>query len=88
LRGTVELRIQDGPATGVHVLHVEGGHVGYQERGAPEADARIHGPERAWVEAFGLDGSRTELEIDGDMTLADRLLDWLAAVTVRDAAVA
>jgi hypothetical protein len=40
------------------------------------------------VEAFGLDGSRTELEIDGDATLAEQLLDWLAAVAVRDAAVA
>jgi DNA-binding HxlR family transcriptional regulator len=88
VRGTVELRIEDGPATGVHVLHLDGGHVAYQERGAPEADARIAGPERAWVEAFGLDGSRTELEIGGDAALAGRLLDWLAAVAVRDAAVA
>ena len=88
LRGTVELRIENGPASGVHVLHVDGGHVTYEERGAPEADARIAGPERAWVEAFGLDGSRTELEIEGDSALADRVLDWLAAVAVRDAAVA
>jgi DNA-binding HxlR family transcriptional regulator len=88
LRGTVELRIENGPAAGVHVLRAENGHVSYEERGAPEADARIAGPERAWVEAFGLDGSRTELEIDGDTTLAGRLLDWLAAVAVRDAAVA
>jgi DNA-binding HxlR family transcriptional regulator len=88
LRGTVELRIENGPAAGVHVLHVENGHVAYEERGAPEAEARIAGPERAWVEAFGLDGSRTELEVSGDATLAGRLLDWLAAVAVRDAAVA
>jgi hypothetical protein len=40
------------------------------------------------VEAFGLDGSRTELEVDGDPSLAEGLLDWLAAVAVRDAAVA
>jgi DNA-binding HxlR family transcriptional regulator len=88
LRGTVELRIENGPAAGVHVLRVDNGHVSYEERGAPEADARISGPERAWVEAFGLDGSRTELEIDGDAMLAGQLLDWLAAVAVRDAAVA
>jgi DNA-binding HxlR family transcriptional regulator len=88
LRGTVELRIENGPAAGVHVLRVENGHVSYEERGAPEADARISGPERAWVEAFGLDGSRTELEVEGDAELAGRLLDWLAAVAVRDAAVA
>jgi hypothetical protein len=72
----------------VHLLRLDDGHVAYEERGAPEAEARISGPERAWVEAFGLDGSRTELEIDGDAALAERLLDWLAAVAVRDAAVA
>ena len=60
----------------------------YEERSAPEADARIEGPERAWVEAFGLDASRTELEISGDAAVAERLLDFLAAVAVRAAAVA
>jgi hypothetical protein len=70
------------------VLHLEDGNVGYEERSAPEADARIEGPERAWVEAFGLDASRTELEISGDAGAAERLLDFLAAVAVRAAAVA
>ena len=88
LRGTVELRITDGPGSGVHVLHVEDSNVSYEERSAPEADARIEGPERAWVEAFGLDASRTELEISGDTGVAERLLDFLAAVAVRAAAVA
>jgi hypothetical protein len=40
------------------------------------------------VEAFGLDSSRTELEIEGDAGLAQRLLDFLSAVAVREAAVA
>jgi DNA-binding HxlR family transcriptional regulator len=88
LRGTVELKIADGPAAGVHVLRLDDGHVIYEERSAPEADARVSGPERAWVEAFGLDASRTELEIDGDPNLAQRLLDFLSAVAVREAAVA
>jgi DNA-binding HxlR family transcriptional regulator len=88
LHGTVELRIADGPASGIHVLSVEQGHVVYQERSAPEADARISGPERAWVEAFGLDASRTELEIEGDAALGEGLLDFLSAVAVRQAAVA
>ena len=88
LRGTVELRITDGPGSGVHVLHVEDCNVTYEERSAPEADARIEGPERAWVEAFGLDASRTELEVTGDAAVAERLLDFLAAVAVRAAAVA
>jgi DNA-binding HxlR family transcriptional regulator len=88
LHGTIELRIADGPAAGTHVLRVDDGNVIYEERGAPEADARVSGPERAWVEAFGLDASRTELEVDGDGRLAQRLLDFLSAVAVREAAVA
>jgi DNA-binding HxlR family transcriptional regulator len=88
LRGTVELRIADGAGSGVHVLHVEDSSVRYEERSAPEADARIEGPERAWVEAFGLDASRTELEVSGDAGVAERLLDFFAAVAVCEAAVA
>jgi hypothetical protein len=52
------------------------------------ADAHVSGPERAWVEAFGPDGSRTELEVTGDRRLAESVLDSLAAVTVRHTAVA
>jgi hypothetical protein len=35
------------------------------ERKRPEARRPRRGPERAWVEAFGLDASRTELEVSG-----------------------
>jgi DNA-binding HxlR family transcriptional regulator len=90
LHGTVELAVS-GAAAGLaaeHVLRVEDGELVYEQRAAPEADTRISGPERAWVEALGLDASRTELEVEGDHALADGLLDFLAAVTVRDAAVA
>jgi DNA-binding HxlR family transcriptional regulator len=88
LHGMVAVLIADGTAAGEHVLHVDRGHVDYQERPAPEADAAISGPERAWVEALGLDASLTELEISGDHALADGLLDFLAAVAVREASVA
>jgi DNA-binding HxlR family transcriptional regulator len=88
LRGTVEIAIDNGAGPAVHVLHVDQGRVDYEERSAPEADARIAGPERAWVEAFGLNASRTELELSGDRELADGVLAFLAAVAVREAAVA
>ena len=88
LKGTVELTITDGSVPCTHVLQARGGHVVYAERSAPEADARISGPERAWVEAFGVDASRTELEVSGDAALAEKLLDFLAATAVRQAAVA
>ena len=69
-------------------LHLLDGAVVYEERSGPEADAHVSGPERAWVEAFGPDASRTELEITGDRRLAESVLDGLSVVTVRDAAVA
>jgi DNA-binding HxlR family transcriptional regulator len=71
-----------------YVLIAKRGRVEIAERSAPEADARIAGPERAWIEALGPDASRTELEITGNRDLAEAFLDALAAETVREAAVA
>jgi DNA-binding HxlR family transcriptional regulator len=64
------------------------GQVTLTERSAPEADARISGPERAWVEALGPDASRTELEITGDSDVAEAFLDALAMGAVGAATVA
>jgi hypothetical protein len=71
-----------------YVLTSRHGRVDLAERSAPEADARIAGPERAWVEALGPDASRTELEITGDRDIADALLDALAPGAVRETPVA
>jgi DNA-binding HxlR family transcriptional regulator len=84
LRGSVELVVTRGVDTeDIYVLHVGDGAVTYQERSAPEADAHVLGPERAWVEAFGADGSRTELEFAGDARLAEALLDEVVEGFVR-----
>ena len=89
MRGTVEFVVtHTREADDSYVLRLIDGTVTYEERSAPEADARIAGPERAWVEAFGLDGSRTELEISGDTRLAEAVLDDVAALAVRQSAVA
>ena len=89
LRGTVELVVTHGPdAEDFYVLHIGDGGCNYDERSAPEADAHIVGPERAWVEAFGIDGSRTELEVTGDQRLADGFLDAVVAAAVRNRAAA
>jgi DNA-binding HxlR family transcriptional regulator len=71
-----------------YVLSAHNGHVELTERTAPEADARISGPERAWIEALGPDASRTELEISGDHDMAEGFLDALAMGAVRAATVA
>ena len=89
LRGSVEIVVtRNARPVGAYVLHLLDGAVVYEERSAPEADAHVSGPERAWVEAFGPDASRTELEVTGDRRLADAVLDGLSAVTVRHAAIA
>ena len=58
-----------------YALRVQDGGLRYSEHPAVEAQARVRGPERAWVEAFGPSGSRTELEFEGDQQLAHAVLD-------------
>ncbi len=76
--GIFEIRI-DHPERGVlvYTLTVSDGALGYAERGAPDADAHISGPDRAFVEVFLEHGARTELEVTGDAQLADRLIGVL-----------
>ncbi len=71
-----------------YVLTASKGTLTYEERSAPEADARISGPERAWIEALGPDQSRAELQISGDTDLASTLLEALSPVQVAEAKVA
>jgi DNA-binding HxlR family transcriptional regulator len=88
-RGTVELVItRSGAPDAHHVLHLEGGTVTYEEQAHDGAQARIAGPEDAWVGALGLEATRGELEVSGDAALAEAVLGFLAAVGVQEAAVA
>ena len=65
------------------MLSEAGETLAIEERSAPEADAKITGSERAWVEALGPDTDRVELDIQGDQRLADALLDGLSASRAR-----
>lgn len=71
-----------------YVLSAPDGVMTVQERSLPEADARISGGEDAWIAALGPDADTSSLDITGKSQLADALLDALAPVAVRDAAVA
>jgi hypothetical protein len=71
-----------------YALTARQGRVTLAERSAPEADARISGPERAWVEALGPDASYTELEITGDRDVAEAFLEAMAMGAVGAATVA
>ena len=87
--GTVELEVRrrNGELKR-YVLHTGAGRVELEERSAPDADARITGSEQAWIAAFGPEASSAMLEITGDRSTADALLDALSAVSVPIAAVA
>ena len=90
VRGTVAIS-----ATGKHgrprdyLLRARNGRVEIQERGpdaegAAGADARVSGPLKAWIAAFGPDRDRSGLEVSGDRRLAEALLDGIAAVELRN----
>ena len=89
MRGSVEVAVTEaGGRARYHVLSVADHALTYEQRRAPEADAHVSGTQEAWVEAFGPDGSRRGLHVEGDRALADALLDALGVVAVRHAAVA
>lgn len=79
LRGVVELVVTHPDKGDQHyALRARDGMLVYSERPSPESQARVSGPERAWIEALGPAHSRTELEISGDAELAHALLDVIA----------
>lgn len=71
-----------------YVVAAVDGTMSVQERSQPEADARVEGAEAAWVAALGPEADTSGLEISGKRPVADALLQGLAPVAVRDAAVA
>jgi len=76
ISGTVALTVTDSDRRD-YVLVADGTEVRIEEREAPDADARVSGPERSWIDAFAPDGSLDALEIDGDRRLAESLLSLL-----------
>ena len=81
LSGSVSLE-----ATGKHgaqrtyLLTARRGTVTVEERDDEGADARVSGPQKAWIAAFGPEASRSGLKIEGNKKLAEALLDELAQV--------
>jgi DNA-binding HxlR family transcriptional regulator len=92
LHGTIEMSVTgadgDGGGGFVATMEVDGGTLTYAEHPADNPEARITGPQAAWVDAFGPDADRHGLTIDGDRALAEGLLDALAATTGAAAAAA
>jgi DNA-binding HxlR family transcriptional regulator len=77
--GTIELSVT-GSGNGVsYTMSVSDGVVTVEERTADRPNARVSGDESAWIAAFAPDGSRAGLNVTGDRSLADILLDALAS---------
>ncbi len=81
--GRVELEVVGKDRTRHYVLVAGRGHVAIEEHPEPEADARVSGSEKAWIEAFSPDGSSNGLEMSGKTQLAEQLLDGLQAAQAR-----
>jgi DNA-binding HxlR family transcriptional regulator len=81
LAGSVELLVTDTSKDGgtvPYLLTVSRGAVTLAERADPAAAAHVTGTEEAWIRAFAPDGTREGLEISGEKTLAESVLDGLA----------
>jgi hypothetical protein len=68
-----------------YAMHLGRGRMTIEEQPAPEADARVSGDERAWIEAFSPGGSRSSLAIEGDARLAGLVLDACGSAVGADA---
>ncbi len=78
--GTVEFDVDgpDGRAAFAFTLAEDSVTVDEHPGDAP--DARVTGPESAWVKAFSPERDRTGLELTGNQELAGALLDGLLAI--------
>jgi DNA-binding HxlR family transcriptional regulator len=87
LSGSVAVTVTDSDRRD-YVLIAEDGAVRIEEHEAPDANARVSGPQRSWIEAFAPDGSLDALEVEGNRRLADTLLSALRNEAPRQAAAA
>lgn len=89
LRGTLAITVSErskGRPEVSYLLTARDGRVEVTEGAAPDADARVHGAEPAWISALGPDGSWNGLTVTGDTALAGALLDGLSPAAAREAA--
>jgi DNA-binding HxlR family transcriptional regulator len=73
---TIEFAVSDHDAH--YTITITGEHVTVAERTADAADARVSGPQSAWIAALSPAHDRERLEISGDALLAAEVLDVLS----------
>ncbi|HEV2814104.1 MAG TPA: helix-turn-helix domain-containing protein [Solirubrobacteraceae bacterium] len=79
--GTVEVVVTGrGRGDGTYAMTIGRDGLTIAERDAPgDADARVTATERAWIEAFSPNGSRSGLTFEGDERLAETVLEVCGA---------
>ena len=82
--GTVELLVDDRP----YAMRIAEGGVGFSERAAPDADARVSGTRDDWIAALGPDADTTRLAVSGDADLAGTVLELVGGASAAQARVA
>jgi DNA-binding HxlR family transcriptional regulator len=83
--GVVEMTVSSrGRAERQYTLRTSRGRLTIEEQAAPDADARVGGDERAWIEAFSPGGSRAALSIEGNAALAGSMLDAVSTTASAD----
>jgi DNA-binding HxlR family transcriptional regulator len=84
--GTVELMVDEPERQSAYTFRLAEDGVTVEERSADGADARVTGTVEAWVKAFSPERDRSGLRLAGEQSLAEALLDGLAAVGRRASA--
>ena len=84
--GTVEI-VVTGREQATYAMQLGRDRLTIAERDQPgDADARVSGSERAWVEAFSPSGSRSGLTFEGDSALAETVLEACGPATAAQTA--
>ena len=83
--GAVELTVTArGRPDRIYTMRVGRGRMSIEEQASPDADARVTGDERAWIDAFSPGGSRSGLTTEGDERLATQVLDLSGVAATAD----
>jgi DNA-binding HxlR family transcriptional regulator len=77
--GTVEFVVEEPERQAAYTFTLSEDGVTVEERTADAADARVRGTIEAWVKSFSPERDRTGLQLGGEQSLAEALLDGLAA---------
>jgi DNA-binding HxlR family transcriptional regulator len=78
--GTVEFVVDEPDGHAAYSFELSDRGVTVEERSSERADARVTATGEEWVKAFSPERDRSALHVSGEQSLADALLDGLAAV--------